>query len=87
MVFPVGYMLSDDRFSFRTAVSWQVDDGPHDDIVPVQINTHGHVVRPGLGLTLLSQDQAISRIGPDAGVIMKDILPGPESGASIAGVR
>jgi hypothetical protein len=54
---------------------------------PRQVRNHGRVVRPGLGVTLLSDKLTTSKIGPDAGVIIRDVLPGPQSGAARARLR
>jgi hypothetical protein len=55
--------------------------------LPVQLQKHGQVVRPGLGLTLLPEELTTERIGANRGVIVRDVLPGPHSGAARAGLR
>ncbi len=50
-----------------------------------QLVRYGRVVRPGLGVTLLPDQVTANVMGPNIGVVVKDVLPG--SGAEKAGLR
>lgn len=52
-------------------------------VVP-EIIRHGHVIRPGIGITTIGDERMIKRLGLD-GVLIVSVVPG--SSAEIAGIR
>ncbi|KAK9810085.1 hypothetical protein WJX72_004555 [[Myrmecia] bisecta] len=50
-----------------------------------QLIRYGRVIRPGLGVTCLPDQTAAGIVGPKAGVIIAEVIPG--SGAAQAGLR
>jgi S1-C subfamily serine protease len=50
-----------------------------------QLVKYGRVVRPGLGVVLLPDQATANVLGPNIGVVIKDVVPG--LGAEKAGLR